>query len=171
MTTFFSAASRGFYSEALRADYDRAGTWPLDAVEVDADTETALRAALVLGSTVEHINGEWRVTPPPPIPFEVLAAPRMESFRQNREIVLNRLSGIGFSALQDGDQAQAHKVAVAREILLATPSSPAVQIAQDLGALNAALNAEWAGAADLDPEIATAMAVGAGGGQTRPPPT
>ncbi|WP_079518060.1 tail fiber assembly protein [Kosakonia radicincitans] len=34
MTTYFSATTRGFYPDAFKSDYDAAGTWPADAIEV-----------------------------------------------------------------------------------------------------------------------------------------
>lgn len=172
MDTFFSATSRGFYSDALRVDYDLAGAWPSDAIKVDPETEAALRAALATGATIEHAGQEWRVTPTLQIPFSVLAVPQMEAFRQNREIALNRLSGLGFTALLAGDAEHAQEVAAVRSNLLSVPEVPAVRDAEDLDALGAALAAAWAGAyaGTTAPEIATAMAVGAGGGQTRPPP-
>lgn len=172
MSTFFSATSRGFYSDALRVDYDLAGTWPSDAIEVDPETEVALRAALATGAAIEHAGQEWRVTPPLAIPFSVLAAPQMDAFRQNREIALNRLNGLGFAALLSNNSGHAQEIAAVRSNLLSVPEVPAVRDAEDLDALGAALATAWAEAyaGTTAPEIATAMAVGAGGGQTRPPP-
>lgn len=171
MNTFFSATSRGFYSDALRVDYDLAGTWPSDAIEVDPETEAVLRAALAMGATIEPDGQEWRVTPASPAPFSVLAAPQMNAFRQNREIALNRLSGLGFAALLSNNNDHAQEIAAVRSNLLDVPEVPAVRDAEDLNALGAALATawEWAYAGTTAPEIATAMAVGAGGGQTRPP--
>lgn len=170
MTTFFSAATSGFYSEELRAAYDAAGTWPSDAIEIDAGLEATLRAALAVGATIEYLSGDWSVTPPPAIPFSEIAAPRLASFRQNREIALNRLSGIGFAALLAADADHAREIAAVRNSLLGIPSIPAVRDALTLPDLDAALDAAWLGAyvGGESTEIATAMAVGAGGGQTRP---
>lgn len=38
---YFSPSRAGFYDDALRADYDAAGSWPSDAIEVsDVDHQT-----------------------------------------------------------------------------------------------------------------------------------
>jgi len=167
---FFSITQQGFFTEDWRAQYEAAGTWPEDAVEIDAGTENFLREALAAGSTITRQNEEWVLQAPEPISFDILAVPRMNAFRQNRETALNRLSGIGFAALLAGRTDEAKEIAAVRSSLLDIPALPQVQTAGTLEALDAALNAAWRGAyAGGDSSaIAAAMAVGAGGGQTRP---
>lgn len=168
---FFSQATNGFYPASMKDQYDAAGTWPRDAVLVTPDEEAALRLAIQDGATLAHSSKGWVITPAAARPFAEVAAPRMASFRQNREISLNRLSGLGFAALQVGDTDLAQEVAAVRAALLDAPALPSVAGASTLDALDAALAAAWEGAYrdTSEEEIATAMAVGAGGGQTRPP--
>lgn len=166
----FSLTTMGFYAQALREDYESAGTLPEDAIAIDAKTEQALRAAIEKGAVIRRMGDAWDITAAAPRPFEEVAAPRMAAFRQNREIALNRLSGLGFAALLAGDTAHAQEVASVRSALLDVPALPQVKDAASLDALDAALNAAWESAyVDSESEaVATAMAVGAGGGQTRP---
>ncbi len=66
MTKFYSATTCGFYPADMRADYDAAGTWPADAIEITDTDETTIRTGLATGGTVSGTPGEWIVTPPPP---------------------------------------------------------------------------------------------------------
>lgn len=167
MKTFFSLAQLGFFPESMKPEYDAAGTWPLDAVEVSQENENTLRAAISNGSTILRVGEAWGFTAPP---FETIAAPRLASFRQNREVALNRLNGLGFAALLSGNAEQAEEIASVRASLLDVPTLPQVQAAATLQNLDAALDTAWRGAyaGSESTEIAAAMAVGAGGGQTRP---
>lgn len=165
MTTRYSPSTGNFYP--LDISYP---ILPEDLIEVsDEDYVAAMGRAT--GWTFGFVDGKVVLAPPAPVSFAAVAAPRMAAFRQNREIALNRLSGIGFAALQDGDTAHAYEVASVRLALLNVPSLPAVRNAESLAALDAALEAAWTGAyvGGESDEIVTAMAVGAGGGQTRPP--
>lgn len=168
MNMFFAASTQGFYDPNFRHDYDAAQSWPADAVEVDPETEARLRAAIQAGAVILALGEDWEITP---APFAGQAAERMDSFRRAREIALNRLSGIGFAALLAGDTEHAQEVSTVRAALLDIPALPAVSGADSAESLATALSDAWLAAyRDTSAEeIATAMAVGAGGGQTRPP--
>ena len=104
MTTLYSNKARGFFPADMQAAYEAAGTWPADGVEVTPEDEAKLRAAIAAGATIrKKSGGKWDITAPPPLPFAVLAAPYLASVRQTRDAILNRLAGIGFAAMADGD--------------------------------------------------------------------
>jgi hypothetical protein len=84
MGKFYSELTGGFYPEDMRADYDAAGTWPADAMEVTAEEEAALRipapptlaglkaSALTLlphweqterAAGIDHAGHRWLTTP------------------------------------------------------------------------------------------------------------
>ena len=155
MTIFYSNTTRGFYPEDMRADYEQAGTWPADGVEVTPDDEAMLREAITAGATIrKKSGGKWSITAPPPPPFTVLAAPYLASVRQARDAILNRLAGIGFAAMASGDVATAQAVAAARTCLLDITTCPTVAAAQDIEALQAAVSAEFQRIADALPDEA-----------------
>ena len=145
MTIFYSNATRGFYPAAMRADYEHAGTWPADGVEVTPDDEAMLREAISAGATIcKKSGGKWTITAPPPPPFAVLAAPYLATVRQTRDAILNRLAGIGFAAMADGDADTVQAIAAARAWLLDITICPTVAAAQDIEVLQAAVSAEYA---------------------------
>lgn len=164
---YFSQSTLGFYRSDWRATYEESGTWPADAQEVSPEDEEAIRAALGRGASVNRGASGWEFSYPV---FNPVESGALASFRANRELALNRLSGIGFAALLAGDTEHAQEVAAVRAALLGVPALPAVRGAESAEELAAALDSAWAGAyaGATVPEIATAMAVGAGGGQTRP---
>ena len=145
MTTFYSNKVRGFFPADMQAAYEAAGTWPADGVAVTPENETVLREAIAAGATIrKKSGGKWDITAPPPPPFAVLAAPYLASVRQRRDAILNRLAGIGFAAMASGDAATAQAIAAARTCLLDITICPTVAAAQDIEALQAAVNAEYA---------------------------
>ncbi|MET3135273.1 hypothetical protein AAKU55_005581 [Oxalobacteraceae bacterium GrIS 1.11] len=148
----FSLATSGFYPHEDRADYDAAGTWPADAVEVDADTEARLRAAIDAGRIITCQAGVWTFIPAPPPPFAPIAAAYLDTVRVIREQILNRLAGIGFAALLAGDTVTAQAVAVARQTLLDITTAPAVLAARDTDTLKAAVLATYRAIAAATPE-------------------
>ncbi|MCX7293601.1 hypothetical protein [Janthinobacterium sp.] len=94
MTIFYSNAIRGFYPAAMRADYEQAGTWAADAVEVTPEDEAMLREAITAGAAIrKKSGGKWAITAPPPPPFAVLAAPILASARQARDAILKSAVG------------------------------------------------------------------------------
>ncbi|MGX9714549.1 hypothetical protein ACWYXJ_09825 [Janthinobacterium lividum] len=145
MTTLYSNKARGFFPADMQAAYEAAGTWPADGVEVTPEDEVMLREAISAGATIrKKSGGKWDITAPPPLPFAVLAAPYLASVRQTRDAILNRLAGIGFAAMADGDADTVQAIAAARTWLLDITICPTVAAAQDIEALQAAVSAEFA---------------------------
>ena len=70
--------------------------------------------------------------------------PTLDRAREMREVCLNRLVGIGFTAAQTGDQATVDAVITARAELLQITDAPAVVAAQDEQALITALATGYA---------------------------
>lgn len=117
---YYSNTTGFFYAADLRADYEAAGSWPDDAREVSAEEEAALR------------------TPPTPT-FAELSAQYLASVRATREIILNRIAGVGMAALVSADMATAAAVTTARTALLNITTDAAVLAATDLDGLEAAV--------------------------------
>jgi len=75
MTKFYSKETSGFYLSEMRADYDAAGSWPADAVEVSDADETLIRDGLSSGCSISIKDGQWIATPaPPPTDEQLIAA-------------------------------------------------------------------------------------------------
>ncbi|OEZ88810.1 hypothetical protein JAB6_01720 [Janthinobacterium sp. HH104] len=127
MRNFYSMSTGGFYPESKRAVYEMAGTWPEDAAAVTAEEEAALRASTLVDES-----------------FAVLSARYFDSVRTTREVVLNRLAGIGMAALANDDAATVQAIHLARADLLDITSCAAVVAAQNIAALQAAVSAEYA---------------------------
>ncbi|MEM4988842.1 tail fiber assembly protein [Collimonas sp. H4R21] len=66
MTKHYSVKTGGFYPAEMRADYDAAGSWPADAVELSDADEILIRDCLSTGGTISRTAGEWITAPAPP---------------------------------------------------------------------------------------------------------
>lgn len=80
---------------------------------------------------------EFSAGAPPLAPWS--SASTLDAVRSAREVVLNRLAGIGFAAMASGDAATVQKALDARAALLAITTAPAVAVATDEAGLEAAL--------------------------------
>jgi hypothetical protein len=58
MSFFFSPAKAAFFSDALRAHYDRAGTWPSDAIEVKPEVHAKFTTPPAAGLQLGSIDGQ-----------------------------------------------------------------------------------------------------------------
>ena len=155
MNKVFSITTCAFYAIDMRADYEAAGTWPADAIDVSSNDEDKLRAAVSAGAGIKRLaSGSWKITAPPPLPFAVLAAPYLAGVRQTRDAILNRLAGIGFAAMANGDADTVRAITVARTCLLDITICPTVATAQDMETLQVAVSAEYARIADALPQEA-----------------
>lgn len=144
MKKYFSISTGGFYIDVLRAEYEAAGTWPKDAVEVTPEEGVLLREALTSGATISKKSGrKWNITARPEPSFEILAASYLATVRQARDVVLNRLAGIGFAAMAISDADTVTEITAARSALLDITTCTPVASAQDMDALQDAIIAEW----------------------------
>lgn len=144
MNKVFSITTRAFYAIDMRADYESAGTWPADAIDVSSNDEDKLRAAISAGAGIKRLaSGSWKITAPPAPSFAVLAAPYLASVRQARDAVLNRLAGIGFAALAFEDLPTVRGITSARTSLLDVTTCESVAACGDIAALQAAVSAEF----------------------------
>ena len=50
---FYSKITTGFYPADLRSDYEKAGAWPVDAVEITDELHAELMAAQAAGLTIQ----------------------------------------------------------------------------------------------------------------------
>ncbi|MFD2271428.1 hypothetical protein ACFS07_13465 [Undibacterium arcticum] len=73
----------------MRATYDSAGTWPLDAVAVTDADEAMIRAGLATGATVSGASGAWVVTPPAPPPPPTSAA-LWSAYQAKAQLAINK---------------------------------------------------------------------------------
>ncbi|MDZ5634470.1 hypothetical protein [Janthinobacterium sp. GMG1] len=141
---FYSLQTAGFYPERLRAAYDAAGSWPADAVLIPAERLASIQAAVAEGATVSlDSHGQWIVTARAPTPYVQLAAAYLNAVRAAREAVLNRLAGIGFAAMMNGETDIVEGAIDARQALLDITICPSVVAAQDIQALQAAIKGEY----------------------------
>lgn len=142
----YSPSANAFYSALMLQDYINAGVLPDDAVDVSSEEESAIRAALGRGDAVARVeHGAWAFTAQP-TPFEVQSAPFLAEVRATRELILNRLAGIGMAAVIVGDSNSANAIAQARQALLDLPTCPPVLAAMDtksLAALEEAVKARY----------------------------
>ena len=155
MDKVFSITTRAFYAVDMRADYEAAGTWPADAIDVSSNDEDKLRAAISADAGIKRLASDgWKITAPPAPSFATLAAPYLASVRQVRDAILNRLAGIGFAAMADGDADTVQAIAAARTCLLDITICPTITAARDLDELQAAVSSEFQRIADTLPQEA-----------------
>lgn len=142
---FFSMKTCGFYPAHMIADYQASGSWPDDAIEVTSENEFVLRDAIAKRSSIARgKKGTWVITPALPPAFSSLASPFLDAVRKRRDGILNRLAGIGFAAMADGNADTVQAIAAARTWLLDITTCQTVAAAQDIEMLQAAVNAEYA---------------------------
>lgn len=110
---------------------------------------------VIAGIGFSYADGVF--TPPPAeetpqVNFAQQAADYMVTVRAIREQVLNRMAGIGVTALVQGDTVTAEGVVAARAALLDITTAPTVVAAKDLPALRAAVTAYYRKAVAAAPE-------------------
>ncbi len=141
---YFSVAKRGFYLEEMKRYYEDAGSWPDDCVEVSEEQEADIRAAIAAGSSVlRSMNGKLEYMPPDPVPFGPQSEIFLAKIRETREVILNRISGIGFAAMVENDAVTTAAVILARQQLLDITSTPSVASAADIDTLKSAVLARY----------------------------
>jgi hypothetical protein len=142
MKTRYSEKTGTFYP----LDIHYSSGLPADIIEVpQADYEAAM-AARAAGYAIAFVSGKLIVTPPPPVPFEVQAAPFMAEVRTTREAILNRLAGMGMAALVDGDTSMAEAITQARRQLLDITEASEVLTAiaaENMAALESAVKVRY----------------------------
>ena len=118
---------------------------PMDAVEITADAHAALLAGQSAGQMIGADQaGKPVLQARPVVPFAVLKAAAMDSFRADREKMLNRLAGIGMAAQVGGDAPLALAITAFRQGLLDLPSHASVTGATDIDGLKLALKTRYA---------------------------
>ena len=146
----FSPSAGGFFDTCI-VDL----TIPEDAREVTPAHYEALFAAQAQGfDIVADAAGNPVAQQRANAPFSVLAERHLEATRKTREAILNRLAGIGFAAMSDGDSATVAAIAAARLRLLDITTCASVLAADDLDALRLAIADAYAQIAAALPEEA-----------------
>ena len=146
----FSPSCCGFFDTSI-ADL----AIPDDAREVTPAHYEALFSAQAQGfDIVADASGNPVARQRASAPFSVLAERYLEATRKTRDAILNRLAGIGFAAMSDGDSATVAAIAAARLRLLDITTCAGVLAADDLDALRLAIADEYAQIAAALPEEA-----------------
>jgi len=139
----YSPSKNAFYAPEFRADYDAAGTWPDDAVEVSEE---------LYAQTLNPPAGKIRVAGADglpalidlPVESEQQARERaLFDIREERKPILNALAGIGFDAMVSGDTATVDSVASTRLLALGITDWPAFLAAQTYDDMKAAVMARY----------------------------
>ncbi len=146
----FSPSCCGFFDTSI-ADL----AIPDDAREVTPAHYEALFAAQAQGfDIVADAAGNPVARQRASAPFSILAERHLGATRKTRDAILNRLAGIGFAAMSDGDSATVAAIAAARLRLLDITTCAGVLAAGDLDALRLAIADEYARIAAPLPEEA-----------------
>lgn len=150
MKTRYSPSNGCFYP----FDIDYRSDLPEDMVEVSLEDFHAAMARQK-DHTFQFVDGKLVITALPPVPFADLATPYLAEVRATRELILNRLAGIGMAAVIGGDNSTAGAIAQIRQQLLDITQVPpvvAAMAAESLAALEEAVKARYkeiAGAAPI----------------------
>jgi hypothetical protein len=88
---------------------------------------------------------------PPVMSYSQIAADYLDTVRITRESILNRISGIGFAAMADGDTATVDGIVTARQALLDITHAPGVLAATDGDELKTAVLAVYKAIASAAP--------------------
>lgn len=140
----YSKTTGGFYPEFMRPDYEAAGSWPVDAVEITAEQHAALLQGQSAGKVIgADANGNPVLQARPPPLFAQARLAEFTIFRADRGKMLDCLSGMAGRFSRAGDPASALACDVLAQGLLDLPAFPAVVDAADLPALKAAMKARY----------------------------
>ena len=138
MNTRFSPTTGNFYPSNLAYP----NGLPADVIEVSDDDFTAVLQRPP-GHSFAFLDGELVISAPLPEPYAQMAQAYLDSVRAKRDQILNRLSGIGFAAVEEADQRTVQTVLAARQALLDITEVPAVLAASNTDALKKAVNAAY----------------------------
>ena len=138
MNTRFSPTTGNFYPSNLAYP----NGLPADVIEVSDDDFTAVLQRPP-GHSFAFLDGELVISAPLPEPYAQMAQAYLDSVRAKRDQILNRLSGIGFAAVEEADQRTVQTVLAARQALLDITEVPAVLAASNADALKKAVNAAY----------------------------
>ena len=138
MNTRFSPTTGNFYPFNLAYP----NGLPADVIEVSDDDFTAVLQRPP-GHSFAFLDGELVISAPLPEPYAQMAQAYLDSVRAKRDQILNRLSGIGFAAVEEADQRTVQTVLAARQALLDITEVPAVLEASNADALKKAVNAAY----------------------------
>jgi hypothetical protein len=138
MNTRFSPTTGNFYPSNLAYP----NGLPADVIEVSDDDFTAVLQRPP-GHSFAFLDGELVISAPLPEPYAQMAQAYLDSVRAKRDQILNRLSGIGFAAVEEADQRTVQTVLAARQALLDITEVPAVLEASNADALKKAVNAAY----------------------------
>ena len=138
MNTRFSPTTGNFYP----SDLAYPNGLPADVIEVSDDDFTAVLQRPP-GHSFAFLDGELVISAPLPEPYAQMAQAYLDSVRAKRDQILNRLSGIGFAAVEEADQRTVQTVLAARQALLDITEVPAVLKASNADALKKAVNAAY----------------------------
>lgn len=116
---------------------------PSDVFEVSEADHLAAHTVRASGGSFKFVKGTLRTTPPPAIPYSQVCALYLDTVRARRDAILNRLAGIGFAAMANGDADTVRAITAARACLLDITICPMVAAAQDMATLQAAVSAEF----------------------------
>lgn len=113
---------------------------PQDAILLsDEQYEGLAQGSMILEAGDVVVNPNW---PPAPAPWSPDSL--MKTVKAGREIALNRLAGIAFSARENNDSATVTACLVARQSLLDITKLPAVLASTDDASLTAAIGTGYA---------------------------
>ncbi|OFJ49194.1 hypothetical protein BA896_010220 [Janthinobacterium lividum] len=139
MTVRYSPSTGFFYPTSIEYQHI-----PSDVFEVSEADHLAAHTARASGGSFKFVKGTLRITPPPAIPYAQLSVPYLDTVRARRDAILNRLAGIGFAAMANGDAGTVRAITAARECLLDITICPTVAASQDMETLQAAISVEFA---------------------------
>jgi hypothetical protein len=148
MTIRYSYSTGNFYPDEI--DYP---SLPDDLIDVDEEDFTTAMGRPA-GHAFQFVNGQLVITAPTPTPLLVLCDVYLVGVRKTRDGILNRLAGIGFAAVANGDTDTVQAIIAARTWLLDITICPSVAAARDLDELQAAVRAEFQRIADTLPNEA-----------------
>jgi|GEM_PF-2151117 len=91
---YYSHTTSGFYPADMRGDYEAAGTWPTDTVELTVDEHSALRAGLAAGKHIDiGSDGRPVLVEPPLPPLESVKASAISTINSTYNKAMISLTG------------------------------------------------------------------------------
>ncbi|WP_058050286.1 hypothetical protein [Janthinobacterium sp. Ant5-2-1] len=137
MPLHYSPSTGNFYPDEISY-----ANLPDDLIEVD-DKDFTAAMSRPRGHTFAFKKGKLVISAPVPELFATQFNAYLVGVRKTRDGILNRLAGIGFAAMADGDADTVQTIAAARAWLLDITICPTVAAAQDIEVLRAAVSAEY----------------------------
>jgi hypothetical protein len=156
---YYSKQKNAFFASEFRSDYEAAGSWPDDAVEIGRERHAELITAQSSGGTIQPgADGFPIAVMPLPLTAEQIREYVLKEIREQRAPIMTILDGIAGRAMRQGDAELAAAADDAGQALRDITTDPEFLAAETAEDMKAAILSRYRAIAEAAPvEVRTAF--------------